>query len=220
MTRSDAVIRAAREGDGAALRQLLDEDPELAGARNAQGETPLLAALYRGHREAVKALLEAGPPLDIWEAAAVGQLERVRALLNGEPALVNACAPDGFYPPGLACFFGHPEVAEFLMERGADIHAAARNSLQVQPIHAAVAARLPHLVAALLARGADPGARQQAGWTPLHAAAQQGDEEVARLLLARGAAPRVPNDDGTTPLDLARAQGHTALVALLEAHVA
>jgi len=75
-------------------------------------------------------------------------------------------------------------------------------------------------VAALLARGADPGARQQAGWTPLHAAAQQGDEEVARLLLARGAAPRVPNDDGTTPLDLARAQGHTALVALLEAHVA
>ncbi|HWQ52849.1 MAG TPA: hypothetical protein VN442_04135 [Bryobacteraceae bacterium] len=130
MTQSDAVIQAAQSGDEKKLRELITAEPELVNARNARGQTPVLAALYHNHPELAGLLLEFHPRLDIFEAAATGRLDRVKQLVTRDPSLVDACAPDGFHPLGLACFFGRAATAEFLMDEGADVfrfpaHAAA-----------------------------------------------------------------------------------------------
>ena len=52
---------------------------------------------------------------------------------------VDLRSPDGFTPLGLSVFFRQPDVARLLVEAGADVDAKASNTLQVAPIHAAVA---------------------------------------------------------------------------------
>lgn len=206
-------------GDVAAVKQLVAAEPAAARAHNAQGQTPLLVARYRFRFEVLEALRAAVPDaaLDIWEAAALGCTVRVAELLDADPALVSAYHPDGFYPLGLACFFGHPETAALLLERGAEVNQTARNTFGVAPIHAAIAARQHGIVAALIARGADVNARQQGGFTPLHEAAQHGDRSLVEQLLAAGASSRAAKDDGQTPADTAAAAGHAEIAALLAA---
>jgi ankyrin repeat protein len=65
----DDFIRAAKEGNTSRAIDLLAEHPALAGARAASGETPLMAALYRGHHALVDALVAAGVTLDVFAAA-------------------------------------------------------------------------------------------------------------------------------------------------------
>jgi uncharacterized protein len=175
----------------------------------------VLLALYHQRRDVADALLAADPPLDVFAAAAVGRLPRLRELLDREPALANAWAADGFFPLGLACFFRQPEAARLLLEAGADPRAAARNPMRVTALHAAAAARLTSVAGLLLDKGAEVDARQQAGYTALHAAAQHGDTELAELLLARGADPALRSDDGLDAAGHARAKGHPALAERL-----
>jgi ankyrin repeat protein len=151
----------------------------------------LLQAVYEGNQARADELLAAEPELDVFEAAAVGKTERLRELLDEDPALANAWATDGFQPLGLACFFGHVEVARLLVERGAEVNSASRNEMRVMPLHSAAATRDAEtryeLAKLLLEHGADPNARQQDEFTPLMAADQHADERLEELLLEHGA---------------------------------
>jgi ankyrin repeat protein len=164
----------------------------------------------------VKELLAAGAELDVFEAAAVGRVDRVTDLLDADPGLVSSWSDDGFTPLHLAAFFRHPETARLLVDRGALVDVVARNDqLRVTPLQSAVAARQEETAALLLERGADPNAQQLGGFTPLHAAAQNGDEPLAELLLAHGADPAVAADDGRSAADFARDAGHGAFAERL-----
>src|SRR5919206_2149389 len=100
----------------------------------------VLEALYRGDAAESERLAH-GRELTIFEAAALGRTDRVRELLDADPALVNAYGDDGFHPVGLASFFGHVDTARLLYERGADANQLARNEhIQTAAIHAAAAA--------------------------------------------------------------------------------
>jgi ankyrin repeat protein len=160
-------------------------------------------------------LLAAEPELDVFEAAAVGRTERVRELIDSDPAPVSAFSPDGFTALHLAAFFGHPDIARLLVERGADTRAVARNPMQVMPLHSAAAARQFEIARLLVDHGADVNASQERGFTPLHEAAQNGDVELARLLLERGADRERPAEDGRRAADFAAAGGHEDVLALL-----
>jgi ankyrin repeat protein len=140
---------------------------------------------------------------------------RVEALLNADPAQVNAFAPDGFQPLGLAAFFGHPRVARLLLERGADPNIPSRNGLAVQPLNSAVAGQHLEVARLLLNHGADPNARQGENFAPLHGAAQNGQVEMIRLLLERGADPRATAANGKTPLDYALEENHADAAQIL-----
>jgi ankyrin repeat protein len=182
------VFTAIEAGDEAALRRLVEEDPSAIAARNAEGLSPTLRALYLGRQELLEVLLGLEPELDVFEAVAVGDEPCVRELVDSDPALVNAWAPDGFTPLQLASFFGHPAIVRSLLERGADVHAVSRNEMSVQPLHAACAGPSALEIARmLLDAGADPNARQQDDFTPLMAAQQRNDAELEALLGERGA---------------------------------
>jgi ankyrin repeat protein len=157
----------------------------------------LLQALYRGDHARADELLAENPGLTIFEAAAAGRTERVRALLREDPSLANAFGDDGFHPLGLACFFGHVETARMLLENGADVNALSRNErIQTAPIHAAAAsneegtaeATRYELVKLVLDHGADPNLPQGGGFRAIDAARQNGDSTVEQLLRERGAA--------------------------------
>ena len=151
----------------------------------------LLQAMYRGNQARADELLAGDPELDVFEAAAVGRVDRLHELLDADPALANAWADDGFQPLGLACFFGHVDAARLLVERGAEVNSASRNDFMVMPLHSAAATGDPEaryeLAKLLLDHGAEPNARQQEGFTPLMAADQHGDDRLRSLLLEHGA---------------------------------
>jgi len=95
----------------------------------------LLQAVYRGDQAAVDELLAEEPELDVFEASALGRIDRLRELLDADPSLANAWADDGFQPLGLASFFGHVEAVGLLVERGAEVNSASRNDFKVMPLH-------------------------------------------------------------------------------------
>jgi ankyrin repeat protein len=211
MATKDDLAEAVRKGDVAGVREMLKQEPALAAARDGKGVSMLLLALYHQQREVAEALLAANPPLDVFDAAAVGRLDRLRELLARDRTSANAWSADGFFPLGLACFFRQPEAVRLLLEAGADARAAARNPMRVTGLHAAAAARSAPIARMLLDHGADVNARQQAAYTALHAAAQHGDVELVDLLLSRGADPALRSEDGKDATAHARASGHDAL---------
>lgn len=215
MTACELFFDAIRRGDTRHVRLLLQQDAGLAASRDATGVSALLFACYNRRREMIELLADTLPALDLFEATAVGRLDRVTALLAEDASRARAFTPDGFTALHYAAFFGQPELAAALLAAGADPDAQARNAMQVRPLHSAVAAGQRAVVALLLRQGADPNTRQQGGWTPLQGAAHLGDAEMARALLAHGADRAVANDEGKTALEIARADGHLHLLDLL-----
>jgi uncharacterized protein len=152
--------------------------------------SPLLQALYRGDRDEAERLRAERSELDVFEAAALGDLERLRGALGADPDAAKAWSPDGFTALHYAAYFDGPEATRLLLDHGADLEAVSTNeefAAQARPLHSAVAAGRPDVVEALLEAGADPNARQHGGFTPLMAAEQTGDLDLAELLIRYGA---------------------------------
>jgi uncharacterized protein len=208
-----APLQAAiQKGDAARVRELIAEEPDLMEARTEQGVSMITLACYYRQPGIAAIFQECGGILDIFDASATGNLERVRILSEQFPESIHAYSPDGFYPLGLAVFFGHRKLAEYLLDAGADVNQAATNSFKVAPIHAAVSNGDLETVRMILKRGAGVNARQQNGFTALHGAAGAGRIDLIELLLEYGADATVRSDDGKTPVDVAEERGQTAAV--------
>ncbi len=187
LTPVDRFLAAVTQNDLATVAGLLNYESALAGGADENGLPLTMVAHYRGYGEMVQLLLSKGLQTSPGEAAALGDLRRVKLILEEwPPALVDFTA-DGFQPLHLAAFFGHTELARFLLAQGAPVTTSSRNSMRVQPLHSAVAARNAEIVRLLIAAGADVNARQQDDFTPLMAARQNGDAEIEQMLLEAGA---------------------------------
>jgi ankyrin repeat protein len=211
---AERLLDAAQSGRSDEVSKLLDGDPTLLQAKRS-GVSAVRLAVYHNHPEVARLFVERGARLDVFDASATGQTERLRDLLGRDRTLANAVATDGFTPLGLAAFFGHADAARLLLDNGADPNLPAQNPTNVAPLHSAVAGGSVAIVRELLARGADVHRRQQAGLTPLHGAAFEGSEEMIRLLLAHGADRDAKSEAGKTPMDLAREKGREKAAEIL-----
>jgi ankyrin repeat protein len=209
------LIEAAKAGDVTRVRELLRGLPSSAAARNESGESALMAALYRGHRdlaeEIADAQIAAGDPLDVFAAAALGRDDQLERALT-DPAAVGAFAYDGWTALHLAAFFGQLGAATRLLDSGASLAAVSRNPLANTPLHAAVAGGHSEVSLFLIGRGADVHAADSGKHTPLHIAAEAGYLPVVEALLARGADAHVVDVEDKTPLSRAAARNHAAVV--------
>lgn len=209
-------FQAIRAGQLDNVNASLAADPELLKAKDENGLGPYIAAKYSRHEDIAALLLEKGVDLDIFAACMAGDGERITNLLDRDRQLANRYSHDGWTPLHLAAFFGHKQIADILLEQGADVHARSRNAMENLPIHAAAASRKASIVAALLEHGASVNARQHGGWTPLHAASQNGDSNLVRLLVANGADVGARAANNQSAIDLALTGGHQDVVDILD----
>jgi len=216
MEPAQEIFDVIRAGDKVRLEALLAADRTLVDARSDLGHSPVLIAQYHHKHDLVAVLLAAGPTLDIFDAASVGRTDRVAELLDAEPSLVNAYSRDGFFPLGLAAFFGFAETVRLLLARGADVAQVAKNPMRIQAIHAAVGGPSREAVELVVEAGAPINAQQHKGWTALHEAVHQENLEVTRYFLAHGADPKLQNDEGKSAIGLAADQGSAAILKLLK----
>jgi uncharacterized protein len=212
---SSTFLDAVKQGDRAEAERQLTADPGLIHVRE-EGLSPIMIAAYHGHPELASFLADKTVALTIFEAATTGKINNILRLLARDPQLVNTYAEDGFQPLGLASYFGHYDVAEYLVKAGAPVNSPSRNSLTAAPIQSAAAAGHVKIVELLLKYKADPNIREQGGYTPLHAAAQNGDKEMIRALLYGGADLLLRSNDSRLPLDLALEAGHTEAAKILQ----
>lgn len=214
-----AVLEDRRED----VAKMIVHDDRLVGSRDAAGASAILLARYHGLDDMLALLLRSGVDLDVFEAAAVGDAERVRELVSADRSLLEQTSGDGFPPLQLACYFGQVETAETLLSLGAEesgvLEKPARNPTQVRAVHSAAACAdgdaALDLVRRLLGAGAEVDAEQAGGFRPLHSAAAAGRCELVDLLLERGADAAAESDVGKTPADFAEERGHPGLAEYL-----
>ena len=214
MEHSQRCFELLQAGDADGLRRVLEQDPSAAEACDASGVSLVMQAIYRGRRDLAEMVAARKDALDIFEAASLGRIERLQQCLRNA-STVNSRSADGFTALHFACYFGPPEAARLLLEKGAAVDAVAGNPMRVMPLHSAASARKLEAARLLLEHGAPVNARQQGGWAPIHAAAQNGDRAMVELLLGQGADPKLANDDGKTPAMVAKEKGHGEIAALL-----
>lgn len=196
--------------DIVALRLLAEQNPTLLTERSDQGVSPLLFAAYNERPEMVDFLRERIREPSFFEACVVGDLPAIRRFL-ALGTNIDQRSPDGFTPIGLAVFFRQPAVAKLLIDAGADVNAKASNTLQVAPIHAAVARSDLATLQLLLEAGANPDLTQQRLMRPIHEASAAGNLPVVAMLLFYGADVQARNEEGKLPSEFANQAGHQAL---------
>jgi adenosylhomocysteine nucleosidase len=219
VSHADVFFHAIRAGDLPAVLRMLIAEPDLAQAKSEQGLSPVLVAIYSGRNEIRDVLLSSGIVLELHEAAAAGQLVRVKQLVEKNEQRAKEYSPDGFPVIALAAVFGHFPVVRYLFENGANVNAAAMNGTGYNALTGAVASGHTEIATWLLASGADANYRYGAGYSPLLTAAANGHLEIVTALLEHGADPQAQTSDGKTALDMARERGHETIAAYLQSRV-
>jgi ankyrin repeat protein len=160
-----------------------------AGLSAAEGTPPLIDAVKRGDRQAVRTLLR--------NRALVSQAEA-----DGTTALHWAVRNDDL------------ELVSALITAGADVKAVNRYGLR--PLTLAAMNGSPGAVGALLKAGADPNTVTDAGEPVVMTAARTGNVDAVKLLVARGADVNARERwFGETAVMWAAAENHAAVVRVL-----
>jgi len=211
----EEIIDAVKNADAEKIQELIAIEPSLIYTVTPAGVSLILLACYYRNAEILKQLLGYQPELDIFEAAAVGDYDRVYDILKYKPELINEYSGDGFTPLGLASYFGQYDVVKLLLAKGAEVNIYSKNVMQVAPIHSAVTADNLEIARLLLENRADPNIIQSKGVTPLHEAAQNGNPEMIELLLKYEADPEAKMSDGETPMDIANKKHYPNIAQLI-----
>ncbi|XP_018427337.1 PREDICTED: tankyrase-2 isoform X4 [Nanorana parkeri] len=144
------------------------------------------------------------------DAAKRGCVARVKKLCTLEN--VNCRDTQGRHstPLHLAAGYNNLEVAEYLLQHGADVNAQDKGGLI--PLHNAASYGHVDVAALLIKFNACVNATDKWAFTSLHEAAQKGRTQLCALLLAHGADPTLKNQEGQTSLDLVTADDVRALL--------
>jgi len=181
-------------------------------------------------------------------AAKTNDLAEARSFLDAYPEAVDAVESHGLRALHWAAFRGHKDMAQLLLDRGADINGQGK---QGSPLFLAIGGEQEEMVQFLLDRGADMEVKSRDGRTPLdfairdgckdvaelliakgadvnhkdwmgrsllHLAAASGQKEVAAYLIAKGVEVNAKDNDGKTALSIAVEKGHTEFAVLLRRH--
>ena len=240
-----ALVEAARAGDRAAVRALLEKGVDVNVAA-ADGTTALHWASHADDLELADLLIRAGARVNaandlgatpLWTAGLNASAAMVRRLLDAG-ANPNAALLAGETPLMVAARTGNPAVVEMLVASGANPN--ARGARGQTALMWAVAQKHPAVVSVLLTHGADINARSDTwsqvmavpphglpeynraiphgGDTALMFAARAGDLESARLLVRAGADVNDHDAWGVSATVLAAHSGFGELVQLFLEH--
>jgi ankyrin repeat protein len=204
----DTFREAVSGGDLDAARAMLEKNPALAAAKDANGETALHSAIFGGSKEMAELLL-------------TNKAEVNAANNRGHTPLHNAAMSP----------LTSKEMTELLIAHKADVNARDRND--ETPLHAAANNGSVSVVEVLLGEKADANAKDKYGNTPLYWAAiayrtksrdgagseeLEAAKEIIKLLLDYKADPNAENNNGITPLKVV--EGHVDVAGLMRKYAA
>lgn len=156
-----------------------------------RGWRDLPSTALQRHEVLIGYLLARGAYYDISAATKIGDLDRIRELLDQNPALVNQVPAYSYYtglPLRNAAGAGHLEVVKLLLERGA-------NPNEPEPgiaphggaLHAAIGGKHYEIVKLLLEHGANPNAEVESSGNCLSMAKWSGaPREIVDLIASYG----------------------------------
>ena len=213
--------QAAYTNQGAIATVLIQHGADLEAEAHGSGGTPLIFALFWGHREASDLLGHySAAPGNLRAAAGLGNQELIEQCFNREGGLTaDACAARGFYRPHSgfpdwqpsadpqqvldealvwACKSGRTEVLPRLLRAGARLDA---DPYRGTPLIWAAACNRLETAGWLMDHGANVnqkatfgGPTHGQGITALHLAAQSGHLAMTQLLIGRGADRAIQED--------------------------
>jgi uncharacterized protein len=175
---------ACSNGNAAIVERLLTAGADAKAALRT-GETVLMQCARTGNAEGVKSLLACGVDVNAKE------------MQRGQTALMWAVSRK------------HPEVAQQLIEQGADIHARSQGGFT--PLLFAARSGDVDSARRLVAAGANVNDAAADGMTPLLIASASGQEETAIFLVEKGADPNAADYNGITALHFALQRGISLL---------
>jgi hypothetical protein len=136
------------------------------------------------HVPMARLLLARGATYDLTIAAALGDVERVTAMLDEDPSLISYGRPNLRRPLTVAVEFGHDGLARLLLARGADpTWPDADDSPRGAALHNAARMGNRAMVELLLAHGADPNGFVDSSGNAVYVAKTPG---IRSLLMAHG----------------------------------
>ena len=192
--------------------------------KNKYGQTPLDMAKEKREKFIIELLMNGNKykgkvaimtslekALRLRNAAREGQIEFVKMFLMDDTLDVNVKDFDNWTSLHQACYNGHRDIAELLLDYGADIEAVT--SYFLTPLKLACVKGHASTTKLLLDRGSDVNAAScDYGNTALHNACEGGHSNCVKELLAHGADRTIKNKDGNTPLDVTKEEGITNLM--------
>ncbi|XP_061094194.1 DNA-binding protein RFXANK isoform X2 [Conger conger] len=155
--------------------------------------------------------------LSVHQLAAKGEVTQLAGHLIKEGSLVNSRDEREFTPLMWAAAFGEIAAIEFLLEKGADPKALARE--RETALSLASSGGYADIVSILLKHGVDINTYDWNGGTPLLYAVRGNHVRCVTTLLAGGADLTVEADSGYSPMDLAVALGHKKVQKVIEEHI-
>ena len=181
---------------------------------NHGGSSLMEAVGLQGSPKAMLWLESQGLNPGIIEFSAVGNVERVKQLIDANPLLTNVRDRRMQTPLHWAAHGGHATVINLLVSVGADVRAVNRHGHE--PLALAVEASQDAAVDRLLFHGAcaDCSGGHYRGRV-LHRAVLNRSEAVARMLLEAGADPNAVDAGGKMPLHQAISIDSKSLVVCL-----
>ena len=128
-------------------------------------------------------LIERGAAYDLTIAAALGDMDPVRSMLDRDASRIREQRPNGRRPLLTAIEFGYEDIVRLLLERGADPTWPELNAERGGALREAARIGNRPLVELLLKHGADPSAHTDSGGNAVYAAKTK---ELRALLMAHG----------------------------------
>ncbi|KAI5783775.1 ankyrin repeat-containing domain protein, partial [Pyronema domesticum] len=187
-----------------AVELLIEEGAKL----EPKGRKPLLLAILKRNKALVELLLDVGASVEarnshrytpLMPAVSLGDLDIVRLLVDKGPHAIDSKDKSGRTALSRVCEEGYLEMAQVLLEHGADIE--SRDMDDRTALLYATKMGPKAIVQLLLDEGADLEAKDNTGRTPLSWALAWNSFENAILLMESGADPESRDNNGLRPLD-------------------